>query len=82
MGQIKDTENKLLVNTAVNMHRNQTINKSTLNVFIVLSCCYTHLKRISWLLVEDPDKYLPDYQLFAVISEQKLCSKAFIILSL
>lgn len=46
------------------------------------SCSSTHLKRKRWLLIVDPDKDLPNYQLFAVIIEHKLCTKAFIILSL
>lgn len=49
---------------------------------VILSCSSAHLKRKSWLLVVDADKDLPNYQLFAVITEHKLCTKAFIILSL
>lgn len=44
--------------------------------------CFTHLKWKRWLLIVDPHKYLPNYQLFAVITEHKLCTKAFIVFSL
>lgn len=45
-------------------------------------CSFTHLKRKRRLLVVDPHKDLPDDQLLAVIAEQKLRPKAFIVLSL
>lgn len=53
-----------------------------LKVVVILCCSFTHLKRKRRLLIVDPDKDLTNYQLFAVISEHKLCTKAFIIFSL
>lgn len=53
-----------------------------MNVAVRPSCCSTYLKGKSWLLIVDPDKDLPNYQLFAVIVEHKLCTEAFIIFSL
>lgn len=43
---------------------------------------FTYFKWERWLLIVDPHKDLTNYQLFAVITEHKLCPKAFIVLSL
>ena len=56
-------------------------NENACCIFDVSNSC-THLKRKSRLLIVDPDKDLSNYQLFAVIIEHKLCTKAFIIFSL
>ena len=49
---------------------------------VVMCCSSTHLQREGRLLVVDPDEDLSNDQLFAVITEHKLCTKAFIIFSL
>lgn len=59
----------------------ETERTSRVNVF-VKACSCTHLKRKSWLFIVNSDKNLPNNQLFAVITEHKLCAKAFIIFSL
>lgn len=56
--------------------------KKTNAVITTLSCFSAYLKWECWLFIVDPHKDLSDYQLFAVITEHKLCPKAFIIFSL
>lgn len=43
---------------------------------------FAHLKRKSWLLIVNSDKYFTHNQLFTVISKHKFCTKAVIIFSL
>lgn len=46
------------------------------------TCNVSHLKRKSWLLIVNSDKYFTHDQLFTVISKHKFCTKIVIIFSL
>lgn len=48
----------------------------------VVMVIFAHLKRKSWLLIVNSDKYFTHNQLFTVIRKHKFCTKAFIIFSL
>lgn len=50
--------------------------------WVVMLCSFPHLQWKRRLFVVDSDKNLAHYELFAVITEQKLSTKAFIILPL
>lgn len=49
---------------------------------LILLLLFTHLQREGGLLVVDPDKDLPNYQLLAVIAEDELGTEALIAFTL
>lgn len=51
-------------------------------IVAVITVIFTHLKRKSWLLIVNSDKYFTHNELFTVISKHKFCTKAVIIFTL
>lgn len=52
------------------------------HIVAIIPVISAHLKRKSWLLIVNSDKYFTHDQLFTVISKHKFCTKVVIIFSL